>query len=257
MTKQLAQALKNCPPRIRPHMTTRNIISGEDPKLYDDLFVDLAEYFRPKIGLQWLDVKKLQDEIWQGLRLGSFTSRIIDSAQKKAISSLLLSTTDDHVRDYTHAGNGTMAEQGAVDWFNKPSAKKQLQKRLSKFNYSQETINAHAFLARIEPLTAIDKMKTHGEARQFAIRRQLEEQQQVLELERNGEEGTGTAAAGLEKKDTASREEEEVCTQPDIEDEDDNDNEEVTTQPGLADEEDDSDEAGRDDDAEHDQDEVT
>ncbi|MEJ2375942.1 MAG: hypothetical protein P8Y71_11170 [Pseudolabrys sp.] len=216
MSKKLAQALKNCPPYIRPHMTKRNIISGEDAEMYDELFVDLAESFRPKSGLQWLDVKKLQDEIWQGLRLSSFKSRIIDSAQKDAIFTLLLSTMGDRVRDFTPGGNCTVAEQGAVDWFTNPAAKKQLQKLLRKFNYSQETINAHAFLARIEPLTVIDKMQTHCDARQFASRRLLEEQRGTLELE---DEATDKVVARLEKKDTAAQDEEDVATDLEGEDE--------------------------------------
>ena len=81
------------PVAIRPVIIRRDMLPSEDPKVYDGLLIELWKLFRPKDVLQWLDLKKLHDLTWEQLRYSRLKSSIIESAQKKALSHLLLSMT--------------------------------------------------------------------------------------------------------------------------------------------------------------------
>jgi len=132
--------------------------------------------------MQWLDVKKLQDLIWEQQRLSRIKPGVIDSAQKRALSSLLLSMTNETRLDYTPSGNVTRAEESTIDWFSDSVAKKKLEEQLGRFSYSQDTIDAMAFVEQIDALLAVDKMQMSAEMQQAAIRARLEEECGVLQL---------------------------------------------------------------------------
>jgi hypothetical protein len=175
------------PPEIRLLFTARNILSTEDPKAYNALRFHLWELCRPKNVLQWLGFLKLHDLVWEQLRLRRIKPAIIESARKKALSRLLLSMTNESVRDFTPSGNATRAEEAAVDWFTNPSVKKEIQALLGKFNYSQNTIDAMAVVERQDELIALEKMQMMNDARQFAVRRQFEEDMDALEVRSTNE----------------------------------------------------------------------
>ena len=180
MTPEFVAAI---PPEIRSLVLVRDVLPGEDANSYDSLLVALKNLLVPKDVLQWLDLKHLQDLIWRQARLSRITPGIIQSAQKKALSSLLLSMTNESVCDFTPDGNVTRAEEQALAWFTDPAAKKELQELLSKFNYSQDTIDAMAFVERAEVLATIDKMQMSNVAQQFALRQRFEERPEVLQLQ--------------------------------------------------------------------------
>ena len=181
------------PAAIRPLILECSVLPSEDPQGYRNLLIELWELLRPKSALQWLDLKKLVDLTWEGLRLGRIKAEIINSVQKKSLSQLLLSMTNQRVCDFTPSGNVTQAEEGATKWFIDPVAKKEIQTLFAKFNYSQNTIDAVAFIQHAAELATLEKMQMANEARQFAVRRQLEEEQEILQLQpgasgQNGDE---------------------------------------------------------------------
>ncbi len=170
------------PPEIRSLFTACNTLSTEDSNAYDALRFHLWELCRPKNVLQWLDFLKLHDLVWEQLRLSRIKPAIIESARKKALSRLVLSMTNESVHDFTPSGNATCAEEVAVDWFTNPSVKKEIQALLGKFNYSQNTVDAMAVIERQDELIAFEKMQMVNDARQFAVRRQFEEDMDTLEF---------------------------------------------------------------------------
>lgn len=171
------------PGAIRPLILECPLLASEDPKIYHGLLIQLWGLLRPKNVLQWLDLKKLVDLIWEGVRLGRIKAEIINSAQKVSLSRLLLSMTNERVCDFTPSGNVTQAEESAVNWFTDPVAKKEIQALFAKFNYSQKTIDAVAFVQHVDKLATLEKMQVSNEARQLAVRRQLEEEQEILQLQ--------------------------------------------------------------------------
>lgn len=182
MRTTLSKMYDAVPTEIRPLVSERHILSSEDPRRYDALFDCLAKHFRPRTLMQWLDVKKLQDLIWEQQRLSRIKPGVIDSAQKRALSSLLLSMTNETRLDYTPSGNVTRAEESTIDWFSDSVAKKKLEEQLGRFSYSQDTIDAMAFVEQIDALLAVDKMQMSAEMQQAAIRARLEEECGVLQL---------------------------------------------------------------------------
>jgi hypothetical protein len=56
---------QSIPKEIRALICQRNILSSEDPKQYDDLLRVLIETCQPQDALQWLQIKDLQDLIWE------------------------------------------------------------------------------------------------------------------------------------------------------------------------------------------------
>jgi hypothetical protein len=183
MRTMLSKMYDAVPAEIRPLVSERHILSSEDPRHYDDLFDCLAMHFRPRNLMQWLDVKKLQDLIWEQQRLNRIKPGIIDSAKKRALSSLLLSMTNEMRLDYTPSGNVARAEDSAVDWFTDPVAKKKLEEQLGRFGYSQDIIDAMGFIERMDALMALEKMKMSNAAQQFALRGRLEDERRALPLQ--------------------------------------------------------------------------
>jgi hypothetical protein len=186
---------QSIPREIRALLAQRNILANEDPKQYDDLFKVLAEFYRPTDVLQWLGIKDLQDLIWEQFRLGRIKPGIIEAAQKKALVLLLASMSNTHLLDHTREGNITRAESDANDWYADPAAREAIQKKLAKFNFSQNSIDGLAVVQRLDALMALEKMLMSIEARKFAVRRQLDDQKNILDLRRDNKN-----AEGLEKE---------------------------------------------------------
>jgi hypothetical protein len=170
------------PAALRRLILELPVLPSEDSKVYRGLLIELWELLRPKDALRWLDLKKLVDLIWEGLRLGRIKTEIIIAAQKKSLSSLLLSMTNERVLDSTPSGNVTQAEEDAVSYFTDPVAKKELQALIAKFNYSKKTIDAVAFLQHANEMATLEKIQMSNEARQVVLRRQFEEQREILKL---------------------------------------------------------------------------
>jgi hypothetical protein len=199
------------PAAIRPLILECPVLPSENPKFYSDLLVELWRIFRPTNALQWFDLKKLADLIWDEQRLGRIKAEIINLAQKKSLSQLLLSMTNERVCNYTPSGNITQAEECAVNWFTDPVAKKEIQAQIAKFGYSQKTIDAKAFIQHADVLATIEKMLASNEAQKLVVRRAFEERQNVLELQADSTDGKGevlqpqTVAPVMTRRITTSR----------------------------------------------------
>ena len=89
MTKQ--PDLAHIPPQILDLIHKRNILSSEDPVLYDSLFNELLCLFTVVDSIQCLNLKRLHDIRWDILRISGFKPKIIDAARKDALQSLLQS----------------------------------------------------------------------------------------------------------------------------------------------------------------------
>jgi hypothetical protein len=173
--------LDSIPSEIRWLVMERNILKSEDPKQYDILLIVLAKAFMPKTALQWLDLKQLHDMKWEQFRYARLKSPLIDSAQKSALVTLLMSTTDESRRDHTPNGNVVQSHQDAVEYFTSAKARKSILKLLDQFGYSQATIDAVALTHRLDQILFIERMQMSNEARQYEVRRYLEESHKVIE----------------------------------------------------------------------------
>lgn len=98
------------------------------------------------------------------------------------MSSLFQSTTNQSVHDHTPSGNVTMGEANALEWFIDPAARAESEEALGQFGYSQDTVDAVAFVQQLDAMMAVDKMQMSNEMRQAAIRTRLEEERHVLQL---------------------------------------------------------------------------
>ena len=198
------------PPAIRPLVSQRHILPSEDPKLYDALFGHIAELMKPANVLQWLDIKKLQDLIWEQMRLSRIKPGIIQSARKSAMSSLFQSTANQGVRDYTRSGNVGMGEANAIEWFINPDAREELEETLGQFGYSHDTVDAVAFVQQLDALMAVDGMQTSNEMRQAVIRTRLEEERSVLQLHPVPDDHVGEAPARPQLEHDTTRNQEHI-----------------------------------------------
>lgn len=172
---------QSIPKEIRALICQRNILSSEDPKQYDDLLRVLIETCQPQDALQWLQIKDLQDLIWEKARLKRIKPGIIEIRQKDALESLLTAMHHTHI-------NHAQAKDDAIEWYLDPDAKKEIQKRLAQFNLTQNSIDALAVVQCVNTLVAVEKMQMSIDARQFAISAQLVEQK-VLQLQLNNQNG--------------------------------------------------------------------
>ena len=163
------------PTAIRPMILRCDILASEDPKLYKDLLIELWVVFRPKDPLLWLDLKKLTDLIWESMRISRIKPELINAGRKKALVSLLLSTTNERVYDFNPSGNVMQAEELALAWFSDPTKKEQVSALLKKFGYSEDTIDAIAFKEESHIFTTLDKMQVTNAVQQHQARRVLEE----------------------------------------------------------------------------------
>ena len=83
MTKQ--PDLTHISPQILDLIHKRNILSSEDPVLYDTLFQELLGSFDPVDGIQCLNVKRLHDIRWDsGLaEIASLRAQRLGKAQPR------------------------------------------------------------------------------------------------------------------------------------------------------------------------------
>ena len=182
------------PPTIRPLILDCRILPSEDAKAYCDLLIEFWKLCRPNTVMQWLDLKKLVDLVWEGLRLSRLKPEIINSGRKRALSSLLLSMTNESVRDFTPSGNMTQAEEQAIGWYTVPGSKKKIKALLDKFDFSEITIDAVAFTQHADDLETLEKLQNWNEARLLAVRRQIEEEREVLGLQADAVAEAGQTA---------------------------------------------------------------
>lgn len=169
MTKR--SDLAHISPQILELINKRNILSSEDPALYDSLFNELFEIFNPIDGIQCLNLKRLHDIRWDILRISGFKPKIIDAARKDALQSLLQSVVDRGMSDMS--GVDETAKDAAA-YFEDPEAKKIVVAKLAEYEIDQHSINAHAFLLRLVSLETIERMLATLEARGYALLEQIE-----------------------------------------------------------------------------------
>ena len=60
---------------------------GEDAATYDLLRDELVQHYQPQSILQWMDIKHLQDAIWEIFRLNRMKSAVINCDRKAALKS--------------------------------------------------------------------------------------------------------------------------------------------------------------------------
>jgi hypothetical protein len=182
MLHKNSKLYKSIPIAIRPLVTQCNIFGGEDPKEYFDLLAALIERFKPKSITQWLNVKKLQDSIWEQFRLSRIKPAVIESAQISALKSVL-ELLPAEVKEALPGNKMPIITDRHIGlWFCNKEMKKKMEEILELFNCSQNTIDAVAFIKRSEVSATIDKMQASMETREFMLCRQIEAEQQVLEL---------------------------------------------------------------------------
>ena len=169
MTKQ--PDLTHISPQILDLIHKRNILSSEDPVLYDTLFQELLGSFDPVDGIQCLNVKRLHDIRWDILRISGFKPKIIDAARKDALHSLLQSIADHGIPNVSGIdGSG----KTATEFFENPKAKEIVLAKLAEYELDRHSINAHAFLLRLASLETIEKMLVSLEARAYKLLEQIE-----------------------------------------------------------------------------------
>jgi hypothetical protein len=169
MTRQ--PDLAHISPQILDLIHRRNILSSEDPVLYDTLFHELLEIFDPLDGLQCLNLKRLHDIRWDILRISSFKPKIIDAARKDALQSLLQSIAY-HGTPCVSGSDGSGKDAAA--FFENPGVKKIVAAKLATYELDQLSINAQAFLLRLGSLETIEKMLASLEARAYVLLEQIE-----------------------------------------------------------------------------------
>lgn len=163
--------LEHIAPEIVSLINKRNILSSEDPVLYDTLFHELLESFETSDGIQCLNLKRLHDIRWDILRISGFKPKIIDAARKDALQSLLQSIADHGTPNVSGIdGSG----KDAAGFFENPEAKKIVVAKLAEYELDQHSINAHAFLLRLGSLETIEKMLASLEARAYELLEQIE-----------------------------------------------------------------------------------
>jgi len=156
MTRQ--PELAHISPQILDLIYRRNILSSEDPVLYDTLLHELLESFYPVDGLQCLNLKRLHDIRW-------------DAARKDALQSLLQSIAY-HGTPCVSGSDGSGKDAAA--FFESPGVKKIVAAKLATYELDQHSINAHAFLLRLGSLETIEKMLASLEARAYVLLEQIE-----------------------------------------------------------------------------------
>ena len=169
MTKQTD--LAHIPPQILDLIHKRNILSSEDPVLYDVLFNELLCLFSVLDSIQCLNLKRLHDIRWDILRISGFKPKIIDAARKDALQSLLQSVA---YHGTTNVSGNDGSGKDAADYFENPAAKETVLAKLANYELDQHSINAHAFLLRLGSLETIEKMLASLEARAYEVLEQIE-----------------------------------------------------------------------------------
>jgi hypothetical protein len=163
--------LAHIPPQILDLIHKRNILSSEDPVLYDVLFNELLCLFSVLDSIQCLNLKRLHDIRWDILRISGFKPKIIDAARKDALQSLLQSVA---YHGTTNVSGIDGSGKDAADYFENPEAKETVLAKLANYELDQHSINAHAFLLRLGSLETIEKMLASLEARAYEVLEQIE-----------------------------------------------------------------------------------
>jgi len=163
--------LAHIPPQILDLIHKRNILSSEDPVLYDSLFNELLCFIAVVDSIQCLNLKRLHDIRWDILRISGFKPKIIDAARKDALQSLLQSIAY-HGTPCVSGSDGSGKDAAA--FFENPGVKKIVAAKLATYELDQHSINAHAFLLRLGSLETIEKMLASLEARAYEVLEQIE-----------------------------------------------------------------------------------
>jgi hypothetical protein len=152
MGTKRSKLLQDIPSEIRPLVTERNILACEDPKDYDNLLAALVKSFNPKGAMQWLNLKRLQDLLWEQLRMSRIKPGILESIQRKAVMSLLDSLPRQAKAAISNTGDYFSVEDHSASWFLNEAAKEHIEQVFELLNYSQNTIDAMAFVGRMDEL---------------------------------------------------------------------------------------------------------
>ncbi|MEJ2378501.1 MAG: hypothetical protein P8Y71_24985, partial [Pseudolabrys sp.] len=128
---------------------------------------------------------------WEQARLSRIKPGIMDSIQTEAVNSLLKSLPNETQRDRRGPELEMTMDDVAGRSFWDKDVQKEVNEAFETFNYSDDTIDAVAFIRSARPLLRLEKMQASNEARQLMVSRQLEEEKNVLQLERGAsDDGT-------------------------------------------------------------------
>lgn len=154
-------------------MATRNLIPGEDAAAYDLLWDELVKRYEPGSFLEQMDVKHLQDALWEISRLIRMKPQVLNADWKNALKTLLESMLDDGIADFDAQYEDKAANQAAA-YFNDMDERKKTETEMAKFNLNVDSVTAKAFVMNIDALDAIERQIQIATARAFAIRDRLE-----------------------------------------------------------------------------------
>lgn len=154
-------------------VATRNLIPGEDAAAYDLLWDELVKLYKPKSFLEQMDVKHLQDTLWEINRLIRIKPQVLNSAWKNALEGLLKSMFEDGIADLDSQYQDKAANQ-AVAYFNDMDERKKIEIEMAKFNLNIDSVAAKAFIMNIDALDAVERQIQIAMMRAIAIRDRLE-----------------------------------------------------------------------------------
>jgi hypothetical protein len=152
---------------------TKNLIPGEDAAAYDLLWGELVNHYKPKSILEQMEVKHLQDALWEINRLIRIKPQVLNSDLKNALQALLESMLDDGIVDLDSEYQNKAASQAAA-YFNGIDEKKKIEAEMARFNLNVDSITAKAFVLNIDALDAIERQIQIATVRAYAIRDRLE-----------------------------------------------------------------------------------
>ena len=152
---------------------TKNLIPGEDAAAYDLLWGELVKHYKPKSILEQMEVKHLQDALWEINRLIRIKPQVLNSDLKNALQALFESMLDDGIVDLDSEYQNKAASQAAA-YFNGIDEKKKIEAEMARFNLNVDSITAKAFVLNIDALDAIERQIQIATVRAYAIRDRLE-----------------------------------------------------------------------------------
>ena len=168
-TKSTSKLRKMIPPAIRAIIMERPLLASENPDEYDDFLLFVAETYKPD-KLDWFDVKKLCNSMWEEYRMNRVKPAILETASVKEEAR---SKEAMLINQYK-----SLAAENP-DKYNK----KMVQQAIKDIKVPPLIINAKAFVERLPELETMEQLQLSYEARQRVARQQLDDRN-TIELSR-------------------------------------------------------------------------
>jgi hypothetical protein len=138
------------------------VLVTESEQDFSVLSVALTQDIKPRGIVERIYVAYIAALVWEILRLRRCKVGIINTAFKEALSEIV----------YRLAGEPEMGtpkcewvDRVCLDWFSKPTARKEVLELLEKFRLDESAIEAEAIRSRFSELEMFDRMLTLQESR--------------------------------------------------------------------------------------------